>query len=829
MKTTLITQHQNKNIQNNEELWKSIYTKDIVVFHNINNTIDEVNDTLIFPFHSIIWIDVKYIISQHSILKQYPDILEFYQNSLENISSHGNILGCLLYINHQNKISCHFYYERGGCQSYNTEILTDEEQLNLLIFFRFVVLVFNQYEDIITTDFNPNEVILNHNTKLLLLTPPKELYQNIMFYQFLENNELITTLLTSGLMNKLNQKPLGVRHIMNEDFYLNDYPFVSKNNNIPSINQNCLIYKDQFLVGTDCLLNINIQDQLVRANEIEPLIVSGLLINDKYILSFKENFYTYSPIILTYIQDTINKQQEAFFKLSTTQKNSTSFFINTLLYEVNTYLSTYYKDFLDFSFSPYALTKNFMNAYNLPEDISEDNENNWVKVANRLLYGMPNNGLHAIKAFVDEKNLFLLMINNKTEGLAFVTIEKESLEMENIVYNFVKNMKNKKDTYNNLPLYKIDTNFSKLNICDIWQLVENNEVSLFEEPEKIQKDAEILKNGIDFIKYIKNFTITSIKIGIDIVNDSQKTKHQKTIALEKIPNIQDKGVASWKFLEAPLPLIYIKSSTNVEDIYNQLITEFPYFKEPSAFVAQRIALCQKFNNPFHFPPILLNGSPGIGKTRWAKRIAQLCDTNYSFHSLSGIQSSMGIIGSERGWSEARPGFWAFAIKKTQTANPIVVLDEIDKSSIESRNGSPQNSLLPFFEKETASKYKDLFLMTDVDISLISYVLTSNDTFNISEPLQSRLELFQCRTPTQQEIDMIFNNILKDICCELDIPDTNYCNNIDFDSIRLEYSTHNSIRILRKKIEKEIMNTIYNIPDITDKNYNFSNKKIGFVT
>lgn len=289
----------------------------------------------------------------------------------------------------------------------------------------------------------------------------------------------------------------------------------------------------------------------------------------------------------------------------------------------------------------------------------------------------------------------------------------------------------------------------------------------------------------------------------------------------------DESLDGWKFLNNSLPLKLIDKTINPQDIYNKLIEEFPYLKEPSLYVVQRLALCQKYNRPFSFAPILLDGAPGIGKTRWAKRVAEYCNTSYSFHSLSGVSSSMGIIGSERGWKSARPGFWAFTVRDTMIANPVVVMDELDKLGTGTQNGSAQTALLPFLEKETSKRYKDIFFMIDVNVSYFSYVFTSNEILDISDPLKSRLKLFKCRKPTQKEINEIFSNILNDIIHDLDINIDDIAH-MDFSSIRNGYSQHESIRILKTEIENKIMNSIFSVSDTDSNGNSFEKKSMGFM-
>lgn len=126
-------------------------------------------------------------------------------------------------------------------------------------------------------------------------------------------------------------------------------------------------------------------------------------------------------------------------------------------------------------------------------------------------------------------------------------------------------------------------------------------------------------------------------------------------------------------------------------------------------------MCQKTNRYTRIPPVILNGTPGIGKTKWAKRVAELCGIKSHFKNMAGIASSIDIIGAERGWGTTRPGFWAYGIRDTGISNPLMILDEIDKMSISDMNGDPYGALLSFLENETSSSYYDVCLQTRFDL------------------------------------------------------------------------------------------------------------------
>lgn len=253
----------------------------------------------------------------------------------------------------------------------------------------------------------------------------------------------------------------------------------------------------------------------------------------------------------------------------------------------------------------------------------------------------------------------------------------------------------------------------------------------------------------------------------------------------------------------------IKVEMSAYEFYNILNNEFPYMEEANLLISQYLALSHKTDSYIHFPNIILNGAPGIGKTKWANRVSELCGMKYFMKNMAGISTSMDITGAERGWSSTRPGFWAYAIRDTEIINPIIVLDEIDKMSQDEHNGNPYSALLPFLEKETSSRLYDVCLQTQFNLSLFSYIMTTNHAYNIPPVFLSRTTIIECKPPTQIEINKIFNNIVLDVKKELGLDSDYVVDNQQLLDIRDKYDKHQSIRIIKKEIKDFIINGIFN--------------------
>src|SRR3546814_18213255 len=106
--------------------------------------------------------------------------------------------------------------------------------------------------------------------------------------------------------------------------------------------------------------------------------------------------------------------------------------------------------------------------------------------------------------------------------------------------------------------------------------------------------------------------------------------------------------------------------------------------------------------------------------------------------------------------------------RTEIANPLLSVDESDKADVSSRNGSVANTLLGMLEPETATRWLDECLVTECDISQISWVLTANTTAGIPEPLLSRLRIERVGGPGPEHFDSVLESIRRDAAAQLGV-------------------------------------------------------------
>ncbi|NDK36712.1 AAA family ATPase [Rhodovulum sulfidophilum] len=201
----------------------------------------------------------------------------------------------------------------------------------------------------------------------------------------------------------------------------------------------------------------------------------------------------------------------------------------------------------------------------------------------------------------------------------------------------------------------------------------------------------------------------------------------------------------------------LRSAHHIDEIAAALHAEFPWIAEATTLVWRSLHHNLKEGMPgARFGPILLDGPPGIGKSAWARRLAQLQGTPDMIVDATGENASFGLVGSQRGWSNAGPGRLVSLMLMRQVANPLVIIDEIEKSgsvmSDKGRSFSLPNALLPLLEEMTACRWTCPYFQNQFDMSFINWVFTSNSLRGLPEPLLSRIRVVSVPSPTQEQIN-----------------------------------------------------------------------------
>ncbi|KAL4968597.1 endopeptidase La [Aspergillus stella-maris] len=200
--------------------------------------------------------------------------------------------------------------------------------------------------------------------------------------------------------------------------------------------------------------------------------------------------------------------------------------------------------------------------------------------------------------------------------------------------------------------------------------------------------------------------------------------------------------------------------------------------------------------------LCLVGPPGVGKTSIGKSIARALSRQYYRFSVGGLTDVAEIKGHRRTYVGALPGRIIQALKKCQTENPLILIDEVDKIG-RGHQGDPSSALLELLDPEQNSSFLDHYMDVPVDLSKVLFVCTANVTDTIPRPLLDRMEIIELSGYVADEKMAIAQRYLAPAARELTgLKDVDVTLKEDaIEELIKSYCRESGVRNLKKQIEK----------------------------
>src|SRR5258706_7274595 len=192
-----------------------------------------------------------------------------------------------------------------------------------------------------------------------------------------------------------------------------------------------------------------------------------------------------------------------------------------------------------------------------------------------------------------------------------------------------------------------------------------------------------------------------------------------------------------------------------------LFDDLPNFTAVLEDVRKHLALCVDSNDSIELPPMLLLGEPGIGKTHFARRLAQLLGTGYGFVPMSSLTAGWVLSGASSQWKNAKPGKVFDTFLNGEYANPVIVVDELDKASSDGQY-DPLGALYELLEIQTATRFVDEFVELPIDASGAVWLATANDAARIPDPPVNRLPVYEIEPPDEAGSMRIADSIYSEV-------------------------------------------------------------------
>jgi ATP-dependent Lon protease len=242
--------------------------------------------------------------------------------------------------------------------------------------------------------------------------------------------------------------------------------------------------------------------------------------------------------------------------------------------------------------------------------------------------------------------------------------------------------------------------------------------------------------------------------------DANKAAMRELDRLGKIPSASPEYSVIRTYLDWLVTLpwsVTTQDSLDIEEARKILDEDHYDLEKVKDRILEYLAV-RKLKNTLSGPILCFVGPPGVGKTSLGKSIARAMGRKFVRLSVGGVRDEAEIRGHRRTYIGAMPGSFIRAIRDAGSANPLIMIDEIDKVGADFR-GDPSSALLEVLDPEQNNTFRDHYLDLPFDLSRVLFIATANQLDTVQPPLRDRMEIISLAGYTQAEKIMIARKYL----------------------------------------------------------------------